>query len=130
MIEEIRNPSPSIYDIIEHKKLINRIKRKTKTKLGIYDVAFNSDYSLIEEFSEKCNVDKDFALSFITIFFEEIKKGMMEGKVIGLLGFGKFYVNGPHKGTDGKTILPSNKSRIFPKFKLSIVLKQKFKNSQ
>ena len=76
MIEEIENPLPSIFDIIEHKKLLSRLKKKTKSHLSLYDVAFNSDKTLIEELSERCNIDEQLALSFATVFFEEIKKEM------------------------------------------------------
>jgi len=80
---------------------------------------------LIEELSEKCNIDKDLALSFLTVFFEEIKKGMMDGEIIKIYKLGKFYVNGPQRGGDGKVVLPSENSTFTPKFKPSVLLKRK-----
>jgi len=124
MIKEIKNPLPSIFDMIEHRKLIARIKKKTKATLGIYDVAFISDPTLIDELAEKCNINKGFALSFLTIFFEEIKKGLMEGTIINLKGFGKFYINGPHRGCNGKVVLPPENCPLIPKFKASPNLKK------
>jgi nucleoid DNA-binding protein len=129
MIKEIQNPLPSIFDIVEHNRLINRLKKKTKTKLGIYDVAFTSDFTLVEDFANKCDINKDEALSFLTVFFEEIKKELMSGGIINICGFGRFYINGPHKGNKGKVILPSKNARISPKFKPSVTLKKKLKNS-
>jgi nucleoid DNA-binding protein len=126
MIEEIPNPLPSIFDIIDQKRLENRIKRNTKTKLGLYDVAFNTDNSLVEEFSKECNIDYTKALSFLTVFFEEIKKEVMQGNIVKLYNFGKFYVNGPHRGCTGKVVMP--KAFNMPRFKLSVNIKRKISN--
>jgi len=125
MIKEIKNPLPTIFDIVEHRRLLTRLKKKTKSALGIYDVAFNSDRTLVDELAEKCGIDKSLALSFLTVFFEEIKKEMMNGGIISIAGFGKFYVNGPHKGVSGRTIIPPENCRLMPKFKPGVTLKKR-----
>jgi len=127
MIKEIENPFQTIFDIVEHRRLINRLKKKTKSILGIYDVAFNNDQTLIEDFAKECNIDKSLALSFLTVFFEEIKKEMMNGGIIKIRKLGKFYVNGPHKGCSGKTIIPPKNCALLPRFKPAVRLKRLIK---
>lgn len=127
MITEIPNPYPSIFEIIEHDKLIEKLKKINTNNLGLYDVNFNSDYTLVKEFSEKCDVDEETALSFLIVFFEEIKKELINGRIVSLPKFGKFYLNGPHKGKEGYSIIPSNKSRLLPKFKASVLFKRELK---
>lgn len=117
MIKEIKNPLPTIFDIVEHRRLVNRLKKKTKSVLSMYDVAFNTDRSLVDDLAEKCNISESLALSFLIVFFEEIKKEMMNGGIINIPGLGKFYVNGPHKGSSGKAIIPPENCRLTPKFK-------------
>lgn len=128
MIKEINNPLISIFEIAEHKNLIRRLKKRTKSALGIYDVAFNTDYSLVEELSKKYNIDEDKALSFLIVFFEEIKKEMMDGGIVKLVGLGKFYINGPHRDKNCNLVMPSEKSPLYPKFKLSVQMKRKLKS--
>ncbi len=129
MIDEITHPLPTIFEHIQQKRVARKVRKKIKGGLSEYDVTINNDPLLIEEFSKRCDIDKDFGKRLLIAFFEIIKKALMDGKIISIHGFGKFYTNGPRKNQYRQLTIPTSRSTIEPTFKANLTLKNKFKNS-
>ncbi len=124
MIEEIEYPLPTIQEYIRDRRISKRIRKEMNTRITEFDVFFNRDTYLIDELSKRCDISREFAEKLLIVFFEEIKKNILAGNLVILSGFGKFYINGPHKHSDGKTKLPDMQGRFVPKFKAAFSIKK------
>ena len=124
MIKEIEDPIETIQEYLAKKRISKKIKKQFNTNLSEYDVYFKEDTSLIEEFAKKCNIDYELANKIAVIFFEEIKKGMLNGCVVQIHYFGKFFINGIHFNKKGKLVLPDKDSHFYPKFKAGTIFKR------
>lgn len=93
MIKEIKFPLPTIFD---KKRLINskfyrRDKKRKKAKHKTYDyIAFDRDYSFVEEFADICDIPVDYAETILVVFFDELKHSLLRGEEFRLINFGKF----------------------------------------
>ena len=118
MIEEIESPLPTIQNL-EARKLERQIERqKLRTLLAKEEVAFNRDYSLVEELAKESNVPYSMAEAVLISFFEEIKTNLMDGKLMKINGLGIFYITGPRKDVSNKFKMPNEKSNLFPRLKV------------
>ena len=124
MIKEIEEPLETIQEYLAKKKASKFVKKEFNTKLSEYDIYFKEDKSLVEELAKKCNIDYSIAEKICVFFFEEIKKGILDGNIIFIQNLGKFFINGPHFNKKGKFVLPDKACRFYPKFKASIVFKR------
>ena len=128
MIKEISNPSPTIYEYVQKKRVLRRIS-KTSHGISVADANVNDDPLLVSEFAERSGISEDFARQLIVAFFEEIKKQMFDGNVVNIYGFGKFFINGPKRNENKQLIVPSKFANLFPKFKANIALKKLLRNN-
>lgn len=124
MIKEICDPLETIFEHLAKKRASKKIKKEFNTNISEFDVFFKEDTSLIREFSKRCNIDYELAEKIAIIFFEEIKKVMLNGGVARIRAFGVFYINGPHFDRFHNVVLPKDKYtkflpsfKAFPKFK-------------
>jgi len=120
MIKEIENPAETIYEFLAKKSAEKKIKKLYKTKMLQSDVIIKEDTPLITELSAKCAISYDLAEKIASVFFEEIKKSMLDGDVVCLGGLGKFYISAPHFDQFANVvILKEKKAKLNPKFKVS-----------
>ena len=70
------------------------------------------DVSELDHISESlvayCGFNKDQAKRILSLFFQEIRTAMLNGKVVDIRGFGSFFISSP--------TVTSNAKKIFPKF--------------
>jgi hypothetical protein len=64
---------------------------------------------IIEYIVAYCGLTKEQSKRILTMFFQEIRSNMLNGKIVDIRGFGSFFISSP--------ILTSNSKKIFPKFK-------------
>ena len=69
---------------------------------------------IVDELSAKYSLSKEKSKRILTLFFQEIRTKMLEGKIISLIDFGRFYI---HLGS----------KKCFPTFKPHFYLKNKIK---
>ena len=119
MIEEIEAPLPTIQNL-EARKLERQVERqKLRTLLAKEEVAFNRDYSLVDEFAKTNNIPYSMAEAIIIAFFEEIKTNLLDGKIIRVNSLGIFYIAGPHRDAKNNFIIPNGKKNdLVPKLKV------------
>ena len=110
MIDEIKNPLPTIFQYLSKKAAVKRIKKQLNTNRSEYDVAFETDDFVIKMLSERCNIDEDLSNKLFVALFEEIKKSMLNGDTVYIKRLGEFYIAG--------------KNQIAPRFKSSVILKK------
>jgi len=123
MIDEIEYPLPTIQEHRDRVNLTKRLRKKYGTGSSEYDVSIKTDRTIITELSEKCDIDEELAERLLVVFFEEIKKCMVNGIVLIIENFGKFYVCGLNRNNNRKLSLPSNRSPIIPSFKANRLYK-------
>ena len=123
MIEEIEAPLPTIQNL-EARKLERQIERqKLRTLLAKEEVAFNRDYSLVDEFAKTNDITYSMAEAILIAFFEEIKMNLLDGKIIRVNSLGIFYLAGPRRDTSNKFHMPNEKTQLFPKLKVFKILR-------
>lgn len=131
MIKEIEKPIDTISKIRERQKKIRDIVRLYHKKLDNISVSLKEDPVLIDELVEAANVDRDVAERFLTILFEEIKRNILNGNVVKIIGFGTFYINGPHRNNKGRIVIPLEISSILNVFfKASRALKKEMREQE
>ena len=120
MIKEIRFPLPTIHEFL----------RKSKKKVISDFVGFERDFSLVEEFAQEANIDEDFALNILVVFFDEIKKTMLSAKIITISNYGKFYLGAGNKDKYQKLkkFIDVKTVHLQPKFMTSKSLRKKLRD--
>ena len=124
MLKEIEEPLETIHEFFLKRRASKSVKKEFNTNLSEYDVYFKEDTALVKELAEKCNIDYNIAEQICIAFFEEIKRQMIDGNIVNMFEFGKFYLNGLHKNNKGKVVIPPKKCRCYPKFKASVIFKR------
>lgn len=154
MIEEIPYPFPTIQElqkedelkdvvfdkenkIVEEKKKkepyaeykdIDKEKSTKKPELGLREVAFYSDPSLVSDFAQKAKISNSLAESLMKIFFQELKNQLLKGKFISIRFFGKIWTMAPGIDNKGRFHIPTGK-RVYPRYKLGYKIKAKTKKN-
>jgi nucleoid DNA-binding protein len=112
---KIKNPLLTIKEHNMRQTLSSKIKKECKTKLSEYDIVLGEETkSLVEEYAKRCDISIEQAAIYIKSIFEEIKKNMMDLKMVKISRFGKFFLGGVSKTTDKK--IRKNTSQISPTF--------------
>ena len=120
MIKEIRFPLPTIFDFL----------KKSKKKVAPCYVGFERDFSLVEEFAEKANIDETLAKDILIVFFDEIKNNLLNAKIVSINGYGKFYVGSGNKDKfqHVKEFIDVKTSYLRPKFMTAQSLRKKLRD--
>lgn len=124
MIEEIEAPLPTIQNCDAKKAERELQKQRLGTLLAYEEVAFNRDFSMIEEFSKTNNISYSLAEAMFIAFFEEIKRNLMDGKIIRIANLGMFYISGPRAGKGGGFAMPYERTPIKPKLQVFYSLRK------
>jgi nucleoid DNA-binding protein len=90
-----------------------------KSKKRGYDyIRFDRDPSLVKEFAEACQLDEKMAKDILIVFFDEIKRMLLEGNVVTFSNLGKFYI-GASNMQDGYVNAEIDTKFAVPKFRAS-----------
>lgn len=102
------------------------IKPKKPKPPTVDYIRFDRDRSFVDEFIGVCGIEPQFAEEILTIFFDEVKKNMLQGNIIWINEFGKFYL-GISNYQKYKVLPEINPKYIFPRLKLGKKLINVFK---
>lgn len=103
MIEEIKNPIEGMSYLRGKAKAENKFLRKAGSikylpkYLNQYDVFIKTDLKLIDELAKEAKISKKKAETYLVVFFEDIKRSLLEGFRVDVVGFGSFLTYNPCK---------------------------------
>jgi nucleoid DNA-binding protein len=108
MIEEIKNPIEGMSFLRGKEKIVNKFLKKAGSikylpkYLNQYDVFIKTDLRLIDEVAKEAKISKKKAETYLVVFFEDIKRSLLDGFRVDIPGFGNFLIYNPCKNKSKK----------------------------